>query len=209
MRFMLQSADTAANRARTKHNFRKHVAGRFDADFEVSHKSWKWKSTQQRKCTYYPSAGPRGQDNWMDCAANRRKNVLHQQSYGACTLLGRDSEALDAKAESVTAWLNSAPTIDQPVESCDVVQLTFSGAKQQEGACDNDGSTGSQPHIQSDIDAQSSTGAATKPCASTLTGAADTRGAELGEAASHVPQLGAQFDCHVSCDDLVQRCLGK
>lgn len=212
MRFMLQSADTVANRARTRHNFRKHVQGRFDADFEVPHIVQKWKSDQEGKRAHTTIGRFGGiKDNWVNCTASRHTKQHSRESKARGILQGQEQtfNAQEAKADSVNAWLDSAPATDQTMEGCDEVQLTLAGAKQCEAGCNkDDDNTGSQI-VDSEIISHSTTGAAPKLCAGASPGAANMQDGDLGQTSSPARHVSARFECHVSCDDLVQHCLGK
>lgn len=201
---MLQSADTAANRARTRHNFRKHVQGRFDADFEVPHHRVRNCNGAQQQPSYavisaaLPGKLKRGWNNGT--VSRHAKKRFPEALYGS---LGQEDQ--DTKSEPVQAWLNATPTnVDSPaLDECDTVLLQLAGQKQNRAdKIRGDGGIGRQTQV-------SGTGVEIQ-CFGDGSKAID--GHDEGVTGSRTfcnnpPEV--QYQCHVACDDLAQQCLGK
>lgn len=200
MRFVLQSADTRANLARTKHNFRKHVQGRFDADFEIPHRSRKWNAAQLGNCAHTSAALPgKLKGAWINGTSSRHAKKHLKGEKGMFTLLGQENKDQDAKSESVNAWLDSTPARHGPLEGCDVVQLQVAFQNQSGVELTGDDQIESLPNAAG-VEIQVGADALTE---------SNAVGSETGQTASPANRPEEQFECHVSCDDLARQCLGK
>jgi hypothetical protein len=194
-RFILNSSDTAANRARTRHIQRKHAHGTFVADYEILHnRARNCRARQQLRNRYdhIIAASPGGlRRSWVNGSA---KGTVKQHRQGAREKhgeLGREFEVGDMPDE-VDARLNFMPLKDPTaVGGCEVGYQQL--ASRLEGAEVAGEIIGSQTHCIG-------MGHETKPC-TVLRGQGGS--ADKGKTSSSASVSEAHFKYHVSCDDLV------
>lgn len=194
LRYMLQSADTAANRARTKHNFRMLGKGSFAADFEVPHHRSQRVCPEQKQRQKIPSSAAQPvklKRTWiMD--VNSRQFDKHLQEHPMHTKLEKRKDSKASKLKDVDDWLSSAHPgtcvneCDTSLESSSKPQFETNDKGVDDACCVGDQPTSTEAQV----------GAA----------AAATDNYSVVD-----PQLaettGEEIPCHVSCDDLLQNCL--